>query len=173
MYREYFEEKIKPHIDGKFIEYMGLADLEAKNELLGNSLAMLSPIKWDEPFDLVMVEAMACGTPVLSLPGGSVCGRSYATESRVTYVAPFGSWRSTPRTLTSAPAPCVSMLNRISRSTGWLHDTHHCMRRFGRGLSSRRAVRKQDTKLVTLEGRESAGCKYELIRTGIVFEAAF
>src|SRR5437660_11340243 len=72
MYREYFEAKIKPHLDGNFIEYIGLADLNAKNELLGNSLAMLFPIKWNEPFGLVMVEAMACGTPVLAFPGGSV-----------------------------------------------------------------------------------------------------
>jgi glycosyltransferase involved in cell wall biosynthesis len=72
IYREYFEAKIKPKIDGKFIDYIGVADLAAKNELLGSSLAMLFPIKWDEPFGLVMVEAMACGTPVLALPGGSV-----------------------------------------------------------------------------------------------------
>jgi glycosyltransferase involved in cell wall biosynthesis len=72
MFREYFEAKIKPHIDGKFIEYIGLADLTAKNELLGNSFAMLFPIQWNEPFGLVMVEAMACGTPVLALRGGSV-----------------------------------------------------------------------------------------------------
>lgn len=71
-YRDYFEVKVKPHIDGKFIEYVGLADLAAKNELLGNSLAMLFPIQWHEPFGLVMVEAMACGTPVLALRGGSV-----------------------------------------------------------------------------------------------------
>jgi glycosyltransferase involved in cell wall biosynthesis len=72
MYREYFERKIKPQIDGKLVEYIGLADLKAKNELLGNSLAMLFPIQWNEPFGLVMVEAMACGTPVLAMPGGSV-----------------------------------------------------------------------------------------------------
>ncbi|HEV8494872.1 MAG TPA: glycosyltransferase, partial [Candidatus Angelobacter sp.] len=48
------------------------ADLQAKNELLGNSMAMLFPIQWNEPFGLVMVEAMACGTPVIALPGGSV-----------------------------------------------------------------------------------------------------
>ena len=72
MYRDYFEAKVKPEIDGQFIEYIGLADLRAKNELLGNSLAMLFPIQWNEPFGLVMVEAMACGTPVLALPGGSV-----------------------------------------------------------------------------------------------------
>jgi glycosyltransferase involved in cell wall biosynthesis len=71
-FREYFESKIKPQIDGKFIEYVGLADLAAKNELLGNSLAMLFPIQWHEPFGLVMVEAMACGTPVLALRSGSV-----------------------------------------------------------------------------------------------------
>jgi len=72
VFREYFEAKIKPHLDGNFIEYIGLADLKAKNELLGNSLAMLFPIQWNEPFGLVMVEAMACGTPVLAMPGGSV-----------------------------------------------------------------------------------------------------
>jgi len=49
-----------------------LADLRAKNELLSHSSAMLFPIQWNEPFGLVMVEAMACGTPVLAMPGGSV-----------------------------------------------------------------------------------------------------
>ena len=72
MYRDYFEAKIRPHLDSSFIEYIGLADLNAKNELLGNSMAMLFPIRWNEPFGLVMVEAMACGTPVLALRGGSV-----------------------------------------------------------------------------------------------------
>ena len=72
IFRGYFETEIEPHIDGKFIEYVGEADLEAKNELLGNSVAMLFPIQWNEPFGLVMIEAMACGTPVLALSGGSV-----------------------------------------------------------------------------------------------------
>ncbi len=72
VYREYFEKKIKPHVDGKFIEYVGLADHQAKNELLCNSMAMLFPIQWNEPFGLVMVESMACGTPVVAMAGGSV-----------------------------------------------------------------------------------------------------
>jgi glycosyltransferase involved in cell wall biosynthesis len=72
LFRDYFESAIKPHIDGKFIEFVGEADLEAKNELLGNSMAMLFPIQWDEPFGLVMIEAMACGTPVLAFPRGAV-----------------------------------------------------------------------------------------------------
>lgn len=72
IFQDYFDREIKPHVDGKFIEYVGEADLETKNELLGNSMAMLFPIQWDEPFGLVMIEAMACGTPVLALPGGAV-----------------------------------------------------------------------------------------------------
>jgi glycosyltransferase involved in cell wall biosynthesis len=72
IFRDYFDSLVKPHIDGKFIEYIGEADLAAKNELLGDSMAMLFPIEWDEPFGLVMIESMACGTPVLALPGGSV-----------------------------------------------------------------------------------------------------
>lgn len=72
MFREYYDQQIKPHVDGKFIEYVGEADLEAKNELLGKARAMLFPIQWDEPFGLVQIESMACGTPVLALPGGSV-----------------------------------------------------------------------------------------------------
>jgi glycosyltransferase involved in cell wall biosynthesis len=72
MYQEYYDTQIKPLIDGKFIEYIGEADLIAKNELLGNARAMLFPIEWDEPFGLVLVEAMATGTPVLAFAGGSV-----------------------------------------------------------------------------------------------------
>jgi glycosyltransferase involved in cell wall biosynthesis len=71
MYRDYFEREIAPQIDGTFIEYIGEADFKTKNELLGNSLALLFPIEWDEPFGLVMIEAMACGTPVLAFSRGS------------------------------------------------------------------------------------------------------
>jgi glycosyltransferase involved in cell wall biosynthesis len=72
LFKNYFETQIKPHIDGNFIEYIGEVDLRAKNELLGNSMAMLFPIQWNEPFGLAMIEAMACGTPVIALRGGSV-----------------------------------------------------------------------------------------------------
>src|SRR5205823_8894499 len=71
-FQDYFDSQVKPALDGKFIEFIGEADLAAKNELLGDSLAMLFPIEWDEPFGLVMIEAMACGTPVLAFHGGSV-----------------------------------------------------------------------------------------------------
>ncbi len=71
-FREYWESEVKPHVDGKFIEYVGEADMASKNELLRNSIAMLFPIQWNEPFGLVMIEAMACGAPVVALSGGAV-----------------------------------------------------------------------------------------------------
>src|SRR5579872_7475851 len=72
LYRDYWEKRVKPSIDGALIEYLGEVGMKEKNELLGGARAMLFPIQWDEPFGLVMIEAMACGTPVLALPGGSV-----------------------------------------------------------------------------------------------------
>lgn len=72
LYQHYWESKVKPHIDGRFIEYIGEVGPEEKRELLGNALAMLFPIQWEEPFGLVLIESMACGTPVLAMPGGSV-----------------------------------------------------------------------------------------------------
>ena len=72
MFQEYYETQIRPHVDGTFIEYVGPADLAAKNDLLGNAMALLFPIQWEEPFGLVMIESMACGTPVVALEGGSV-----------------------------------------------------------------------------------------------------
>jgi len=68
---EYFEQKVKPHIDGKQIEYLGEANHAQKNALLGGALATLFPITWQEPFGLVMVESMATGTPVIAMAMGS------------------------------------------------------------------------------------------------------
>jgi glycosyltransferase involved in cell wall biosynthesis len=72
VYKDYFQREVEPHIDGKFIEFVGEVDLRGKNELLASAIALLFPIQWNEPFGLVMIEAMACGAPVLALPGGSV-----------------------------------------------------------------------------------------------------
>lgn len=72
VYMDYWEKVVKPQVDGRFIEYVGEVGMADKAELLGNSRAMLFPVQWNEPFGLVMIESMACGTPVLALPGGSV-----------------------------------------------------------------------------------------------------
>jgi len=68
---KYFEQEIKPLIDGKQIEYLGEANHEQKNELIGGAVATLFPITWREPFGLVMVESMAAGTPVIAMNLGS------------------------------------------------------------------------------------------------------
>ena len=71
-FQEYWERDVKPLIDGKDVEYVGEADFQSKNELLSRARALLFPIQWEEPFGLVMIEAMACGTPVVAFAGGAV-----------------------------------------------------------------------------------------------------
>ena len=68
----YFEETIKPMLDGPGVEFIGEVNDAQKNAFLGEALALLFPIDWPEPFGLVMIEAMACGTPVLAFRNGSV-----------------------------------------------------------------------------------------------------
>ncbi len=69
---DYFENEIKPLIDGRQIKYIGQVNDAQKNEWLGKSKALLMPIEWNEPFGIVMIEAMACGTPVIAYTKGSV-----------------------------------------------------------------------------------------------------
>ncbi len=68
----YFAKTIKPMLDGPGVEFIGEINDAQKNEFLGEALALLFPIDWPEPFGLVMIEAMACGTPVLAFGNGSV-----------------------------------------------------------------------------------------------------
>lgn len=68
----YFNEVLKPQFDGKQIIYLGALNDEEKNKYLGQAKALLFPIEWDEPFGMVMTEAMACGTPVIGFKRGSV-----------------------------------------------------------------------------------------------------
>ena len=71
-HQQYFAQKISPHVDGKTVEYVGAVDDVAKNRLLGGCVALLMPVLWDEPFGIVMAEALACGTPVIGLRRGSL-----------------------------------------------------------------------------------------------------
>ncbi|WP_309728854.1 glycosyltransferase family 4 protein [Chamaesiphon sp. OTE_75_metabat_556] len=69
---QYFEEQIKPQIDGELIQFLGEADHLMKNDLMGRAFVTLFPITWREPFGLVMIESMAAGTPVIAMNLGSV-----------------------------------------------------------------------------------------------------
>jgi glycosyltransferase involved in cell wall biosynthesis len=70
--REYFDERIKPLLDHPLVEYIGEIGDSEKSQFLGGARALLFPIDWPEPFGLAMIEAMACGTPVIAFRRGSV-----------------------------------------------------------------------------------------------------
>ena len=72
MDRDYFEEKIRPLMSLPFVEYIGEITDKQKSAFLSGAIALLVPIDWPEPFGLVMIEAMACGTPVVAFNRGAV-----------------------------------------------------------------------------------------------------
>lgn len=70
--REYFERVIEPMLDHPLVTFVGEIGEEAKNEFIGNAQAFLMPVDWPEPFGLVIIEALACGTPVIAYGQGSI-----------------------------------------------------------------------------------------------------
>jgi glycosyltransferase involved in cell wall biosynthesis len=69
---EYFNAVIRPELNHPLVEFVGEIGYPYKNDFLGDAMALLFPINWPEPFGLVMMESMACGTPVIAYPRGSV-----------------------------------------------------------------------------------------------------
>jgi len=70
--KEFFKTKIKPQIDNKLISFFGGPNLQEKVKFLSQAKTLLYPVTWEEPFGLVMIESMACGTPVVAFARGSV-----------------------------------------------------------------------------------------------------
>jgi glycosyltransferase involved in cell wall biosynthesis len=68
----FFDSEIAPHIDGDRVQFVGEVGGSAKRTLFANARGLLMPIRWDEPFGMVVVEALACGTPVIAFPEGAV-----------------------------------------------------------------------------------------------------
>jgi glycosyltransferase involved in cell wall biosynthesis len=102
--QEYFEEVVRPAL-GSNAEYVGELDTDGKYELMGNSCALLNPIQWDEPFGLVMIEALATGTPVVATPRGSVS--EIVAEGRTGFI------RSSPEDLADA----LQQASQLDRET--------------------------------------------------------
>jgi glycosyltransferase involved in cell wall biosynthesis len=101
--RRYFKERLEPQIDGTQIRLIGEVNDEAKQPFLAGAAALLFPIDWPEPFGLVMIEAMACGTPVIAWPRGSVPEviedgvTGFIVESEADAVAAIGRTRHLDR----------------------------------------------------------------------------
>jgi glycosyltransferase involved in cell wall biosynthesis len=70
--QRYYAEQVAPHVDGDRVVYLGSVGPEQRAQILGSSAALLHPIAFDEPFGLSVVESMACGTPVIAYPRGSM-----------------------------------------------------------------------------------------------------
>ncbi len=70
--RDYFNREVRPLLRDPLVDFVGEVTLPVKNELLGGAKALIFPINWPEPFGLVMIEAMACGTPTIAFNRGSV-----------------------------------------------------------------------------------------------------
>jgi glycosyltransferase involved in cell wall biosynthesis len=95
----YFEQEIEPLLDDPQIEFLGAVNERGKQEVLSQALALLLPISWPEPFGMIFIEALACGTPVLTCPYGAVpelledgvtgyiCGTNEELAERVHQVA--------------------------------------------------------------------------------------
>ncbi len=69
--QEFFDREIAPHVDGKRVRFVGEVGGSAKWSLFAHARGLLMPIRWDEPFGMVIVEALACGTPVIAFPEGA------------------------------------------------------------------------------------------------------
>jgi glycosyltransferase involved in cell wall biosynthesis len=103
-HRKYYETVIKPMLNDPLIEFLGPVNEKRKLDLMGNALALLLPISWPEPFGMVFIESLACGTPVLTCPHGSVPElladgvTGYIRESTDDLVAAVGQLEQISRT---------------------------------------------------------------------------
>lgn len=71
-FKSFFERKIKPHIDGRNVEFVGELSFSEKVNFLKKAKALILPVRWAEAFGLVLIEAMACGTPVIAYKMGAI-----------------------------------------------------------------------------------------------------
>lgn len=133
--KEYFETELKPHIDGKTVLYLGELNDEQKIKHLGEAAAFLNPVQWDEPFGIVTIEALACGTPVIACPRGEL---PYVVAQGVT-----GFLASTVEEMANA----VRQVDQINRQ--------HCRQAAVEQFSTTSMVDKYDEVLRWLLSKET------------------
>ena len=120
--QEYFDALVRPHLGGDR-EYVGEVSHGEKVELLQHARATLFPISWQEPFGLVMIESMACGTPVIATRWGAV--PEVIDHGRTGIIV--DDWRR-PRTRSRRPTRstrrrCAARSRSASRRSGWSRTT--------------------------------------------------
>jgi glycosyltransferase involved in cell wall biosynthesis len=123
--RAYFHEQVEPLL-GNGVEYVGEVGLPARLELLRDAVCLLNPIDWDEPFGMVMVEAMACGTPIVATPRGST-PELIDEGSPGSSVTRSKGW-SLPSGRSASSTGCVYGRSppSVSRRSGWLPSIWSC-----------------------------------------------
>lgn len=104
--REYFEKQVKPHIDGKQIQYLGVVGYKEKIKLLENALALISPVDYIEAFGLTLIEAMASGTPAIAFDMGAT--GEIIKNGKTGFVVPHGD--------VEAMSEAVKKVNQIDRN---------------------------------------------------------
>ena len=118
--QDYYDEVIRPLLDLPFVEYIGEISDREKSEFLSGAIGLLVTIDWPEPFGLVMIEAMACGTPVIAFNRGSVPEivednlTGFIVEDEISV-----GERGQPRLATRSSTILVRALNNVSRRDGW------------------------------------------------------
>src|SRR5436189_6038768 len=110
---EYYQTVIKPLLKDPIVEFVGEIGYPEKNDFLGNAAALLFPISWPEPFGLVMIEAMACGTPVIAYRFGSV--PELIADEVAGYIVSD----------VAGAAQAVSKINRVDRKKVRKHFEQH------------------------------------------------
>lgn len=119
---EYYEKEVKSLIDGRQIVYIGEVNHKQKVKLLKDASCLLFPIQWNEPFGIVMIEAMACGTPVIALAKGSVS--EIIKEGRTGYIV----------NTTSEMVDAISKIGNINRQQcqKWVEKLFNAQKMIGR-----------------------------------------
>lgn len=134
----YWTDVIKPQIDNDRIEYVGFArDDGAKQQLLGNAQALLVPSLWEEPFGMVMIEALACGTPIVGLSSGAIPELIEDGVNGYVIEKNFEGESLDQNTTSNALASALDKINKIDRQV--------CRDYFEKHFTLTRMIREHET----------------------------